>query len=237
MDQMKMLVEFQAADTKAESTEKSLRNSKLRRDLENARKGYTERQTQYKQIEEQMAQLSDRKDILSDALDLSKKQLENLQSRYENNPPESIEGVRALLNDVNRCLETIKGYEAELRQIHATVREAGPRIKKLREEGSDFRKTFESLKPQYDAEAARLKKEYQEHRSKANQLMKAIDESLLAKYNEIKIRVNPPIARVYADQCSGCNTSLSSTIKSRLRNASGEIVECQNCGRMLYLGS
>ena len=62
---------------------------------------------------------------------------------------------------------------------------------------------------------------------------KAVDAELLERYKRIKGRYAVPMAKVENNQCSGCNMSLpTSTVK---RVATGEgIVECENCGRILY---
>ena len=67
----------------------------------------------------------------------------------------------------------------------------------------------------------------------ADEAAKAVDAELLARYKRIKGRYAVPMAKVENNQCSGCNMSLpTSTVK---RVATGEgIVECENCGRILY---
>ena len=41
-------------------------------------------------------------------------------------------------------------------------------------------------------------------------------------------------ARLYGDQCGGCNMSLPQATLRKMKNDSG-IIECENCGRILYI--
>ncbi|MFR4008262.1 MAG: zinc ribbon domain-containing protein [Christensenellales bacterium] len=60
-----------------------------------------------------------------------------------------------------------------------------------------------------------------------------LDPALLAQYQAIKKNRANPVALVENEQCQGCNMSLPSLTLSRLRDGK-EIVECENCGRILY---
>ena len=60
-----------------------------------------------------------------------------------------------------------------------------------------------------------------------------MDSELLARYRQIKQHVSPPVAKLVNNQCGGCFMTLPSAI---LRKISGgdTVVECDNCGRILY---
>ena len=86
---------------------------------------------------------------------------------------------------------------------------------------------------QAEQEAAAAKPDIDKAKAAADEAAKAVDAELLARYKRIKGRYAVPMAKVENNQCSGCNMSLpTSTVK---RVATGEgIVECENCGRILY---
>ena len=42
-----------------------------------------------------------------------------------------------------------------------------------------------------------------------------------------------PMSRLMSDQCSGCNTALPSAALRKIK--SGEVLECETCGRMIIL--
>ena len=43
----------------------------------------------------------------------------------------------------------------------------------------------------------------------------------------------PPMAKINGDRCGGCNMTLPAAVLGRLNG--GQIVECDNCGRMLFV--
>ena len=117
MDQLTMLWEYQVEDIKADNMAQDIRRSPLRQKMEKDRDLFMERQKQYKQIEEQVAVLADRKDAIRDALTRAEDQLGALQNRFEQNPPEELEAVRAFMAEVTKCRETIVGYEQEMKRL------------------------------------------------------------------------------------------------------------------------
>ena len=231
MEQFEALWAFQAEDMKADAIVAAIRRSPTRQKLEKARDFILDRQKQYKQIETDVTAMVDRKDIITEAIAHSEEQLQALKDRYAGNPPQSAEEVKALLSEVGRCRDTIRQYEAEIARI---VRESASYDKlqrSVRVEAANAKKAFDQLKVEYEAESQSRKAELDEQRAKAKALQDAVDPALLEEYNTIKKHITPPVARLAHGQCSGCNTSLPSAILSRIK--SGNLVECETCGRMI----
>lgn len=234
MDQITQLWEFQTEDMKADRIANQIRNSPLRKKMEEDRSAYEERRKQYSRIEEQIATLTDRNDAITDALNRCQEQLNNLQNRFDSIAESDLEAVRALMADVNRCLHTIKNYEDELRSIGRSVNECKKNANIIIPDVVRLRKEFEQLKAQYEKELPGLKASLDEQRDIAKSKREGISAELLAAYSEIKKHIMPPVAKLDdRGQCSGCHTALPSALKQRIRSASNEIVKCDNCGRML----
>lgn len=233
MDHMTMLWEYQVEDIKADRLAHEIRRNPLRQKMENDRALFMERQKQYKQVEEQIAVLADRKDAIRDALRRCQEQLTALQARYENTPPTELDNVRSLIGEVTRCLETIGGYESEMRRIAGEVREKDQRGNAIRTEAARLRSEFESLKAQYDQAIPPKKAALDAQRAVADEKKAGIPEELLKHYQEVKKHITPPLARLNNDQCSGCNTSLPSAVLHSVRNASDNLVKCVSCGRII----
>lgn len=234
MDQIKQLWDFQSEDIKADRLANEINNNQLRKQLDQDSTLYSNCMAQYKKIEEQIASLTDRKDAIQDALNRCKDQLSNLQARYDSAPPANLDAVRAFMADVDRCLETIADYENELKTICANVRTADQNASKLRAEGMRLKKEFQQLKAEYEQALPAMKAARDAQRAVAESKKEGIPAELLAAYAEIKKHVAPPVAKLDdRGQCSGCHTALSSATRQRIRNSGGEIVKCENCGRML----
>ena len=231
MDQFEALWAYQTEDIKADAIVSAIKRSPVRQKLEKARDLILDRQKQYKQIEVEITAMADRKDIIAQAVAHSEAQLQALKDRFESNPPQSAEEVKALMSEVSHCRDTIRQYEAEIARIvkESTAHEKQQRV--VRMEAAGAKKDFDQLKAEYEAESQSKKAELDAQRAKAKALLDAVDPKLLEEYNVIKKHISPPVARLTHGQCSGCNTSLPSAVLSRIKG--GALVECETCGRMI----
>ena len=231
MDKFDALWAYQTEDIKADAIANAIRRSPIRQKLEKTRDLILDRQKQYKQIEVEITAMTDRKDIISEAVAHSESQLRSLKARFESNPPQSADEVKALMAEVSRCRDTIRQYEAEIARIarESSAHEKQQRV--VRVEAANAKKAFDQLKAEYEAESQSRKDELENQRAKAKALVSTVDPALLEEYNAIKKHISPPVARLAYGQCSGCNTSLPSAVLSRIKG--GSPVECETCGRMI----
>jgi predicted nucleic acid-binding Zn-ribbon protein len=91
------------------------------------------------------------------------------------------------------------------------------------------------IKVEYDKEAKKNQREYLKVRAKRDKLGEKIDDSLLEKYNSLKDSHNVAIIMCEDERCGGCNMRLAALVIQRLKEKQ-RIIECENCGRILYLG-
>ncbi len=231
MEKYEALWAYQTEDMKADAIAAAIRRSPTRQKLEKARDFILDRQKQYKQIEEDVGAMVDRKDIIAQAVSRSREQLSQLQARFEANPPQTTEEVRALLSEVSRCRDTIRQYEVEISRIVKETDANDKLQRSVRIDAANAKKTFDQLKAEYEEESRSKKSELEEQRAKAKALQDQVDSSLLDEYETIKKHITPPVARLTHGQCSGCNTSLPSAVLSRIKG--GALVECETCGRMI----
>ena len=231
MEKFEALWAYQEEDMKADAIAAAIKRSPTRQKLEKARDFILDRQKQYKQIEEDVGAMVDRKDIIAQAISRSREQLKALQARYESNPPQTAEEIKALLSEVSRCRDTIRQYEVEISRIVKETDANDKLSRSVRLEAANAKKSFDQLKAEYEEESKSKKSELEAQRAKAKELMDQVDPKLLEEYEIIKKHISPPVARLTHGQCSGCNTSLPSAILSRIKG--GTLVECETCGRMI----
>ena len=231
MEKFEALWAYQEEDMKADAIAAAIKRSPTRQKLEKARDFILDRQKQYKQIEEDVGAMVDRKDIIAQAIARSREQLQALQKKYESNPPQTAEEIKALLSEVSRCRDTIRQYEVEISRIVKETDANDKLSRSVRLEAANAKKTFDQLKSDYEEESKSKTGELEAQRAKAKELMDQVDPKLLEEYETIKKHISPPVARLTHGQCSGCNTSLPSAILSRIKG--GTLVECETCGRMI----
>ena len=146
MEQYETLWAFQTEDMKADAIASAIKRSPTRQKLEKARDFILDRQKQYKQIEEDVAAMVDRKEIIAQAVTRAEEQMKTLLARYEANPPQSAEDVKALLSEVSRCRDTIRQYEAEISRIVKETESNDKLQRSVRVEAANAKKSFDQLK-------------------------------------------------------------------------------------------
>ena len=232
MEMMEKLWTYMQADRKAEQINRELRSSPLRQKLEKMQTYILERQQAYKTMEQQVANHADRKDALQDVLQRAKGQLEALEQRFAQQPPQDTEQVDAMIEEIKRCQRRISEYQHELERIFADAKGFTSRAQTIRSETARARQQFMEMKDRYTEELASRKTAYQEARAAADAQAQGIPEDLMQLYSNAKKHTWPPMARLVGSQCSGCNTALPSAALRKI-DAGDSYVECENCGRIL----
>lgn len=139
--------------------------------------------------------------------------------------------------------ESRKSLEALMTRMDSARRELFDTLAWIEKATADYKETY--------AKAGRAKKEYDEVRVQCEtELAEAqpkiaegkrtlaeaaakVDPQLMERYQKIKNHHAVPLAKVENNQCGGCNMALSTTTVKRVSSEEG-IVECENCGRILY---
>ena len=201
MEKFEALWAYQEEDMKADAIAAAIKRSPTRQKLEKARDFILDRQKQYKQIEEDVGAMVDRKDIIAQAIARSREQLQALQKKYESNPPQTAEEIKALLSEVSRCRDTIRQYEVEISRIVKETDSNDKLSRSVRLEAANAKKTFDQLKSDYEEESKSKKGELEAQRAKAKELMDQVDPKLLEEYETIKKHISPPVARLTHGQC------------------------------------
>lgn len=141
----------------------------------------------------------------------------------------------------NYLSKKIEEYSAKIKAIESKIAQIGSEIQAVIKEYSNIKNTIKSMQVQmsecgekYKAlkdsvadKKASIEKELEE-------IKKNVDPVLMDKYLKKRANKMYPIAfPVKNNVCGACNMELSMSVMNKLKN--GEVVECDNCGRLLYL--
>ena len=238
MNKLDALWQYQQAELEADKLENKLKSTPARQKLNKLFNFLKEQQNAIAGIQKTL-------DSRQQAVDKLQAQIDELAHKYELELGE----FKIMLNDdectAEEMTESRRSVERIMKKAEAAKRELYDAIAQIEKSAAEYKETY--------AKAAKAKKEYDAARSECEredhlialaklygctldalvQPAKAVDAELLERYKRIKGRYAVPMAKVENNQCSGCNMSLpTSTVK---RVATGEgIVECENCGRILY---
>lgn len=233
MDQLHLLWEYQQADVEVDKMEASIKRSPTRQKLVKYRDYLLEQRNVMKRIESEVVTMTDRLDVLKDAIRLTEEQLSSLQSRIESDPPTTSDALQQFLGDARRFQSNLTAYEQEIRRIR---KDAGDRERQqhdVRVRAAKAKGEFDTLKQVYDTEYKEKSKELETLQAAATEKAGSIAPEFMERYRTIKQHSVPPLAKLFGDQCGGCNMSLPSAVSRKVK--AGEWVECETCGRLLII--
>ena len=231
--QLDTLWQFMQVDMEADGFETKMRQSPNRQKLIKQRDFLKDQQTNMKKLENDVAVMQDRLEAVQDEAERLSKVLANLSAELEANPPANVEEAQKQAESVQKLLESLSRYEQELTKMRKDADVKDRQQKEIRVRAAKTKQEFDQLKVEYDKEFKADTATLQKMRARTESEAKKIDPSLLQKYRAIKQHCTPPMAKLVNDQCSGCFMSLPSATLLEIRTGE-RIVECDNCGRILY---
>ena len=231
--QLDTLWKFMQVDMEADGFEAKMRQSPNRQKLIKARDFLKDQQANMKKLENDVAVMQDRLEAVEDEAARLEKALESATEEFNNNPPANADDAQKQAESVQKLLDTLQRYEAELAKMRKDADTKDRQQKEIRVRAAKTKIDFDQLMLEYDKEFKSDSAKLQEMRANTEQEARLVDPQLLAKYRSIKQHCTPPMARLVNGQCSGCFMSLPSATLLDIRNG-GRIVECDNCGRILY---
>ncbi len=231
--QLDTLWQFMQVDMEADHFEGRMRQSANRQKLMKQRDFLKDQQANMKKLESDVAVMQDRLEAVQDEAERLEKVLASLAEEFEKNPPATVEDAQKQSEAVQKLLDTLSRYEAELQKMRKDADTKDRQQKEIRVRAAKTKMEFDQLKVEYDKEFKADTAKLQDMRAKTEQEAKKVDPQLLAKYRSIKQHCTPPMAKLVNGQCSGCFMSLPSATLLDIKNGD-RIVECDNCGRILY---
>ena len=131
-------------------------------------------------------------------------------------------------------METLVHYEQELFRVRKDSEVRDRQQKEIRVRAAKAKAEYDEIKQVYDQEFKKDSEQLAALKRKADTAGKGIKPELLERYANIKQHAAPPMARLVGGQCGGCYMSLPSVTLKQIQTE-GRVVECDNCGRILYL--
>ena len=231
--QLDTLWQFMQVDMEADNFETKMRQCANRQKLIKQRDFLKDQQANMKKLENDVAVMQDRLEAVQDEADRLEKVLANLSEEISANPPQNVEEAQKQAESVQKLLDTLSRYEQELQKMRKDADVKDRQQKEIRVRAAKTKQEFDQLKVTYDKEFKEDTAKLQKMRARTDEEAKKIEPGLLDKYRSIKQHCTPPMAKLINGQCSGCFMSLPSATLLEIRNGE-RIVECDNCGRILY---
>ena len=232
MEQTELLWQYQQADMAADAFEREIKRSPNRVALKKNREFLMEQQNAVKRMEQEVVEMADRIEVIKVAITRIEGQLAALQARMENNPPADLKQAQDLARDAQKLLTNLNDYEHEMKRIQKDAADHERSEKEIRVKYAKVKAEYDQQKVAYEAEYADQVKQLEAKQAVAQEKSKSVESTLLTKYAQVKKHCVPPVARLYGDQCGGCNMSLPQVTLRKFKN-DVFYIECENCGRMI----
>jgi predicted nucleic acid-binding Zn-ribbon protein len=232
--QLEILWQFMQVDMEADRFENKMRQSESRQKLIKQRNFLMEQQTNMKKLESDVAVMQDRLEAVRDEAERLEKVLAGLCADIEANPPQSAEDAAKKADSVQKLLDTLSRYEQELQKMRKDAEIKDRQQKEIRVRAAKTKIEYDQLKQDYDKEFKADSAKLQAMRDEIEKEAAKVDPKMLEHYRNIKQHVTPPMAKLVDNQCSGCFVAPSNATLLKIKDGNS-IVECDNCGRIIYI--
>ncbi len=233
MGSLELLFEYQKADLELETFEQKIKGSPARQQLSKLRAHLMEQQSQWQKITGEAEVKAASYEAALKRFEALLAQFEKRKLEFEEHEPENLgeaETFAKLFENLHEQL-TIERKEvySELQWLNQT----SAQVNSIRKDISRGRKEFDALKQVCDKELADAQSELDVLKKKLEEFAKPVPKELLAKYKRIKQNHSVPMARLENNQCGGCHMDLPVVVTRQMKDPK-KIVECENCGRILF---
>ena len=225
------LLAYQVADAKLKEIEKTLGASEDRKKAVSAKKFLESVEDSVNKLDMRSAELvSAFEKVNGEQLKLKEQETE-LVSALENLEDEK--GADYLNKKAEQLILKIKALESEagkiLEEMQEIVKEYSSikvKTKKAQTQYAESAAKYNELKDSVKAEKDAVDKEL-------SALAKEVDPALLKRYLSKRAdKMYPIVYEIRGNVCGACNMELHVAALDKLKK--GEVVECSNCGRLLY---
>ncbi len=232
---LKLLYDLQAVESRKREIEAELDHSADRLKLHSLKQAFVETEAQYREQQETIAALEQESVELSGQLEEAQQKLIQEQEAIYDGSTNSLKALAAREEQTAALQEKIESFTARQAEIAADLEQ---RKELLTQEQAEMAEQYAQFKV---AKAACLAaaQEQEQHIAALDEQLAALTEKTDAQdldwYHAMQRRVGfTPIAVLDHNHiCSGCHVMVTPAVYHRA--AQGQTVECENCGRMLFL--
>lgn len=235
---LEALWQYQQAELELEKLKREVKSTPSRQKFNKLHNYLTEQQNTIGLIQKNLDERAERISELNAQLEALMKDYELEQSELEIMENDT-ESTSAELSEARRSIEKLQGRVSQLTRELSSILEW---TEKTTESINTTWGKAARAKREYDALRAVCATELENYRPRldaAESLLaerrKSISDEMMKKYKMIKKNHAMPVARVENSQCGGCNMSLPFVVVKRVASGT-QIVECENCGRILISG-
>lgn len=179
---------------------------------------------------EQIASMETQLSGLMHDYELENSELEIMQNDAESTAEELTEARKS----IEKLVGKINALNKELSKLLAWCDETSEAITKTYSKAGRAKKDYDAIRTVCDAEKDSFQPKIEALQKELAEKKAKIPPELMKRYEAIRKNHATPVAKVINGQCGGCYMMLSSVAERRVA-AGNAIVQCENCGRLLFM--
>lgn len=230
------LLDYQNADLEKQQIESAVKSTPNRVKLNKLAKFVKQQQATLAKLTEDLesysaaiAKMTQQHKAILDRLDLENSEFETLKGDEECTSEEMTE----FRHDIEKLQREAGNLDKDIKQTFRNLEASTEEYKKTWQQGVKAKKEYDQLKVVCQKEKDDAAVDMLAVDKKLEELEKRVNPTLMNRYRRVRQHHNMPVVEVRDGKCSGCNMSLPSLSIRRLV-AEDMILECDNCGRLLY---
>lgn len=230
------LLDYQNADLEKQQIESAVKSTPNRLKLNKLAKFVKQQQATLAKLTEDLesysaaiAKMTQQHKAILDRLDLENSEFETLKGDEECTSEEMTE----FRHDIEKLQREAGNLDKDIKQTFRNLEASTEEYKKTWQQGVKAKKEYDQLKVVCQKEKDDAAVDMLAVDKKLEELEKRVNPTLMNRYRRVRQHHNMPVVEVRDGKCSGCNMSLPSLSIRRLV-AEDMILECDNCGRLLY---
>jgi len=236
MEQLDLLWEYQEFDLILDQYAQERKNHKLRHTLLKLKKYLINRQAYLEKLDEEANKKSSYFDRINHEYENILGVLKTEQEKIAAGEYTTLKQIEELEKEAAAMRDRAIKREDELKRLIRELDNFQRKLENLGHQIAKAKKEYADTKVAYDKEVEKIQQEYNKVKVQRDQVGARIGKALMTKYKNIRTSRVPVISTIVEDRCGGCNMSLASLVIQNVKDKK-RIVECENCGRILYDGA
>ncbi len=228
----KQILNYQEKEKELIAIEKELSGSEERKRVGRAKSFLNDVDVNIAPMDEKAEVLRGNFEKLSKKAVVLEKELTEYNNLLENTSGD--DEVNYFLSKIDQLEEQIQQVEKDIAQINSDIKQLLVSFDDYRKKVKQARDEFDVYKKKYDAMKLEKKPAMDAIKAELAKLGEGIDKGLLEQYKKIRERkIFPAIVPLTGENCGGCRMELSMNGQSELKTK--KIIECEECGRLIYI--
>lgn len=235
MEQLDLLWQYQEFDLVLDQYDQERKNHPLRHTLLKLKNYLMDQQSQLMKLDEEADRRQQQLARLQKEYELLAAQLGEEQHKVAVGAFTTLQQVEQLEKDGKALRDKAARKEEELKRLIREMENMAKKIEDIGHKIAKAKKEYAEVKESYDEAVKAIMAEYNKVKAQRDQFAVQLDKGLLSKYKNIRTTRTPVISTILQDRCGGCNMSMASLVIQKVKDKK-RVVECENCGRILFYG-